>query len=198
MTRVTWSAQSPLVAALNKVCARASCDGKSQPGSQGPRSATELRQPCDLTVEACAARSAPSSKQPGSLAEGNVLDDQPFATPQERPALSSVEVVNAAPLRFGCEQPLQPCQLQSGRLRAKDSVMPKRGFECESDWPVWRGGRVVYDRNLLHQVRDRLGDDEIIENCTCSSCMRDCVEHQLSRFPRCDVGRGNCPGCFLM
>ena len=25
-----------------------------------------------------------------------------------------------------------------------------------------------------------------------------CVEHQLSRFPRCDVGRGNCPGCFLM
>ena len=25
-----------------------------------------------------------------------------------------------------------------------------------------------------------------------------CVEHQLSRFPRSDVGRGNCPGCLLL
>ena len=28
--------------------------------------------------------------------------------------------------------------------------------------------------------------------------VRNCVKHQLSRFPRSDVGSGNCPGCFLM
>ena len=28
--------------------------------------------------------------------------------------------------------------------------------------------------------------------------VRNCVEHQLSRFPRSDVGSGKCPGCFLM
>ena len=42
MTLVTWNAESTQVAALQRVCARASCDGKSQPGSQGPKSENEI------------------------------------------------------------------------------------------------------------------------------------------------------------
>ena len=51
----------------------------------------------------------------------------------------------------------------------QDTVTPRRGFGCESDWSLWRGGRVVNNLNL-HQMSHRLGDDEVIKHCTCSSC----------------------------
>ena len=128
-----------------------------------------------------------------------MLDDQTLAPPQERPALGPAKIVDPTPSSFCCSQPLQPCQLQIGgrllcspgpfeflflasrshwhlrgeRLGPSSSqypVTPRRGIEGETDWRVRSCGRVAHHLNLLHQVRHRFGEHEVVEDSSCSTC----------------------------